>query len=366
MSSLAPASSDDARKALDGLLDLMVARRASDMHLSEGCVPYLRVEGVLRPLDEKPDYSVRDLACSIVSERQRRIFDELQSLDFAYSRRQTRYRINVFQERGQVAVAIRRLENEFRTLDEWGLPLQLASFADLRDGLVIVTGPTGSGKTTTLATLIHEINLNRSCHIVTIEDPLEYVHDNIHSLVHQREVHTDVPDFASAVRASLREDPDVILVGEMRDAETARAAITAAETGHLVFSTLHTGDTVGAIDRLLGIFSGAEREAVAHQLSLALRAVVAQRLLPGLNHGARVPAVEILQVTKAVAHLVRVGKWEQIYSAIETGRAEGMRSFEQSLRELVENRLIAKEEAYRATRDPGLLEELLNSGRSVT
>ena len=229
-------------------------------------------------------------------------------------------------------------------------------------GLILLCGPTGSGKTTTLYSCLGSID-RRTKNVLTCEDPVEYRLEGVHQMQVNEKIGVT---FAAGLRTILRQDPDVIMVGEMRDAQTARAAITAAETGHLVFSTLHTGDTVGAIDRLLGIFSGAEREAVAHQLSLALRAVVAQRLLPGLNHGARVPAVEILQVTKAVAHLVRVGKWEQIYSAIETGRAEGMRSFEQSLRELVENRLIAKEEAYRATRDPGLLEELLNSGRTVT
>ena len=265
-----------------------------------------------------------------------------------------------------MAVAIRRIENEFRTLADWHLPASLGDLADLRDGLVIMTGPTGSGKTTTLATLIHEINLNRECHIVTVEDPVEYVHGNVRSLVHQRELYTDVPDFASAVRASLREDPDVILVGEMRDVETARAAVTAAETGHLVFSTLHTGDTVGAIDRLLGIFSGAERDAVAHQISLVLRAVVAQRLLPSAQGRTRVPAVEILKVTKAVAHLVRVGKFEQIYSAIETGRAQGMQSFEQSLAALVERGLVTEANAFSATRDPSLFQEWLGNSSPTT
>jgi len=328
-------------------------RGASDLHLSAEQPPYLRVQGQLERMDAEPisGEGLNDLVMDLLSPQQRQVFQTRQTLDFSYALDdQTRFRINVFRERGRTAVAVRRLEQTFHCLQEWGLPPQLEELAELRDGLVIVTGPTGSGKTTTLSTLIHQINLSRETHIITIEDPVEYIHANHRSLIRQRELYTDVPDFAQAVRAALREDPDVILVGEMRDAETIRAAITAAETGHLVFTTLHTGDAVGAIDRMTGVFSGDEQQALRHQLSMVLRAVVAQRLMPTAD-GGRAAAVELLRVTAAIGNLIRTDKPQQIYSLMETGTGQGMQTLEQSLAELVVTGRVDEDAARTMARD---------------
>lgn len=345
----------NAAQTFGELIDRCIATQASDLHLSSGVEPYLRIHGRLQPLAQEPLASalVEEMAFALMLPRQREVFEQQLSLDLSYSPRfGERFRVNVFRERGRIALAIRRIDDRLRTLEELHLPAQLGGLADLRDGLVLMTGPTGSGKTTTLATLIHQINCCRACHIVTIEDPLEYIHQNVKSLVQQRELYTDVPTFADAVRAVLREDPDVILVGEMRDVDTIRAAITAAETGHLVFSTLHTGDAVGALDRIIGVFSADEQISIRQQLSMALRAVVAQRLLPRVNGEGRIPAIEILKITTGVAHLIRTGKPQQIYSAIETGQADGMQTLEQSLADVVARGLVRTEDALRVARDP--------------
>lgn len=356
---------ENAQAQFRELLAQCVRHGASDLHLSAGAVPFLRLHGRLITLDHAPlsAEEVERLALSLMQPRQREVFEREQTLDLAHATEEgERFRINVYRERGRPALAVRRLEQTFRTLEEWHLPPQLRELAELRDGLILVTGPTGSGKTTTLATLIHQINRDRFCHIVTIEDPVEYVHRNEKSLVHQRELYTDVPGFAQAVRDVMRQDPNVILVGEMRDAETMRAAITAAETGHLVFSTLHTGDAVGAVDRMIGVFPGEEQESIRHQAAMVLRAVVAQRLLPHKQGEGRVPAVEILRVTTAVAHLIRTGKPQQIYSSIETGSAQGMQTLEQSLADLVARNLVHAEDARRLARDGRLFDERLRSG----
>jgi len=335
---------------------------ASDLHLSGQHPATFRIQGRLcTPQDTvySPDF-LEQLALTLMPEQQRETFAHEHTVDLATSiSTGQRFRVNIYRERGQVAFAIRQLEQSFRKLEDLHLPPQLGNLAELRDGLVLVTGPTGSGKTTTLSTLIHQINCSRSCHILTIEDPIEYIHPNVKSLVHQRELHTDVPTFAQAVRASLREDPDVILVGEMRDTETMRAAITAAETGHLVFSTLHTGDTVGAIDRMIGVFPADEQDSVRQQLSMVLRAVIAQRLLPARVGSGRYPAIEILRVTSAVANLIRVGKPQQIYSAMEAGIALGMQTMEQSLAALVGKRMVNPGDAKMFARDPQSFEDRL-------
>jgi twitching motility protein PilT len=339
---------------LTGMLEQCVTLRASDLHLSAWSPPIVRVDGRLEPLAAEPlsDAAVHRIALTLMQESQQNVFQQHHTLDLALSLPGgVRFRINLFRERGHTALAIRRLDDRFRTLAELNLPPRLGELADLRDGLVLVTGPTGSGKSTTLATMIHQINSTRSCHILTVEDPIEYLHANLRSLVHQRELHRDVPTFADAVRSALREDPDVILVGEMRDTETMRAAITAAETGHLVYSTLHTGDAVGALDRMIGMFPAGEQDSIRAQISMVLRAVVAQRLLPALNGAGRVPAVEVLRVTPAVANLIRTGKSQQIYSAIETGTSIGMQTLEQSLASLVAGERAAPDAARMLVRD---------------
>ncbi len=347
---------------LEHLLARCVELGASDLHLTHECPPYVRIDGVLQPLPEAPVLSTgqtESIAQALMNPRQQEVFAQRHTLDLAHSLGEVRFRINVFRQQGQVALAIRRLENVFRTFEELLLPKSLEELSRLRDGLVLITGPTGSGKTTTLATLIHQINQHRACHIITVEDPLEYLHRNIKSLVHQRELYTDVPSFAEAVRSALREDPDVILVGEMRDLETMRAAITAAETGHLVFSTLHTGDAVGALDRIIGVFPADEQQSVRQQLSMVLRAVVAQRLLPRRDRPGRVPVVELLRVTTGVAHLIRTGKPQQIYAAIETGTSQGMQTLEAALAQVIHQGLVEPPAALALARDPQLVHSRL-------
>jgi twitching motility protein PilT len=303
------------RARLDSLLELCVERRASDVHLTGGVVPYFRIDNALLPIGNQPlsTHDVEQIAESLMTDQQRRVFADKQSLDLAFfTPHKTRFRANIFRQQGSVALALRRLDDEFKTLTQLNLPPQLGKVSDFPYGLVLVTGPTGSGKSTTLATIVHQINLTRNCHIITIEDPIEYVHHNIMSLVHQRELFCDVPTFASALRAALREDPDVILVGEMRDFETIQAAIIAAETGHLVFSTLHTGDCVGSISRMVSVFPSDEQVAVREQLSRTLRAVVSQRLIRRIDGKGRVPAIEIMRVNPAIANLIRLGDQRQI------------------------------------------------------
>jgi twitching motility protein PilT len=344
------------------LLDRSVSLRASDIHISGGIWPYYRVDAEVQPLSEyvlMPE-TVEGMAASLMSPQQQQVFQEHQTLDLAFTiPAGTRFRVNVYRERNQTAMAIRRLDDKFRTIQELHLPQQLAELAEFPHGLVLVTGATGSGKSTSLGTLLHMINCQRNCHIITIEDPVEFIHQNHRSLVHQRELYTDVPSFAEAVRAALREDPDVLLVGEMRDVETMRAAITAAETGHLVFSTLHTGDAVGAVDRMISVFPAEEQGCVREQISRVLRAIVSQRLVKRCDGPGRVPALEILRINHAVANQIRLGEQHQIYSVMQTATQDGMLVLEQSLAELIVQGLIDHDEAFRFARDTNVFESRL-------
>lgn len=336
--------------------------KASDIHLTGNVVPYLRVRGEMVPTSSQAlsPSQVEQFAASRMTEHQRAIFAERFSMDFSFcSPSGVRYRANVFRQRGSVALAIRRLDSAFRSLDELMLPPQLAELGNFLHGLILVTGPTGSGKSTTLATLIHQINCSRNCHIITVEDPLEFIHENRKSLVRQRELYTDVHSFAEAIRAALREDPDVLLVGEMRDLETVRAAVIAAETGHLVFSSLHTNDVVSSITRVLNVFPPEEQESIRDQLSRTLRAVVSQRMVRRHDTVGRVPAIEIMRVNSAVANLIRTGDMEQIYSVMQTGAADGMLLLEQSLATLLAHSMISRDEAQRLARDNRILDSRL-------
>lgn len=357
------------RAFLDGLLERCAAEQASDLHLAEGEPPFLRLHGALSrvegaaPLGRAEMEGLVDL---LVDGSRRRSWEEQRNVDLAYRPKGSphRFRINGFVDRGAPAFAIRRLDERLRTVEELGLPAALLEAARLSSGLVIVTGPTGSGKSTTIASLIDSINQERAEHIVTIEDPIEYMHRSKRSLVRQREVLSDVPSFADAVRAAMREDPDVILVGEMRDAETARAALSAAETGHLVFSTLHTADAPGAISRLTGLFDLDEQDSIRHEISLVLRMVVAQRLLPRDDVGGRVPGVEVLKVMPAAANLIRTNKLEQLRSIMEAGQTHDMRTLEQSLAELTQAGQISEAVARRAARDLQAFEASLHQHRA--
>lgn len=345
------------------LLEQAVRRKASDLHVSVDAPPILRIDGKLVSSEGAPatPEGISGLLRTLLpDEGQRRRFAEQGELDFAYSVSGLgRFRVNAYRQRGTPALAIRVIPFEIRTMAELGLPDIVASLALKPHGLVLVTGPTGSGKSTTLAAMIDLINTQRSCHIVTIEDPIEYLHKHKHSIINQREMGIDTLSFANALRAALRQDPDVILVGEMRDFETISIAITAAETGHLVLATLHTTDATQAIDRLVDVFPPHQQDQIKTQLSVTLQGVIAQQLLPRIDGPGRVAAFEILVATPAVRNLIREGKTHQIPSAIQTGAKHGMRSMENSLRELAQRGLIAEADIARWSALPSSVADLM-------
>lgn len=329
---------------------------ASDIHITSGEVPYLRIQGKLIQVSNFASISVseaRELALCLLREMNGECSDEAnqkqlastQAIDGAVtSAAGSRYRFNIFKQNNGYGVALRRLDDKFQTISQLGLPEQLTSFCKLTHGLVIVSGPTGSGKSTTIATLLDMINSSRSGHIITIEDPIEYIHKSKQCLVQQRQIGRDASCFNAALVEALRQDPDTIFVGEMREIETMRTAITAAETGHLVFTTLHSGDTVGAIERFVSVFPEGEQDSIRQQLSLVLRGVFAQRLLPAKEEGERrVVCNELLLVTPAVSNLIATGKSRQIASMMQTGRSSGMITFDESLNQLYSSGKISQE-----------------------
>ena len=327
--------------AYQALLDKLPGAGASDLHLAVGRAAHWRCHGELMPCDERQwsDADMEILADKLLDGLRRKSLTASGSADLGYSSPfGYRFRINMFRSLGHLAMVARHLPEHFASLTELGLPPSLKELAYLPSGLVLVTGITGSGKSTTLATLIHEINAHCARHILTIEDPVEFIHTPLQSLISHRELGTDTPDFALAVRAAMREDPDVILVGELRDTETMRAALAAAETGHLVFSTLHTADAVGAAERFIGAFPGEEQALARNRLALVIKAVVAQQLLPRADAKGRVPAVEILRGTPAVINMIASERTAQIYSAMESGSALGMQTYDQALAQLARNK----------------------------
>jgi twitching motility protein PilT len=334
--------------SLDQFLRLAVAQNASDLLVIAGAPAALRIDGKLTP-GAGPALSSEDtrkLLLPLLSARQNQDLQRDKSIDFCFFRESIgRFRANLHHQRGSLAGSIRLLPARIPTLETLRLPPTLQRFAEARQGLLLVTGATGCGKSSTLAALIDAINSARRDHILTIEDPVEYVHSNRSSIIEQIEVGQDAPDFARAVRSILRQTPDVILVGEMRDPETIATVLTAAETGHLVLSTLHTNDTPQAISRILDSFSSANQAQVRQQLSLAMLGIVAQQLVPAADGTGRYPAVEIMMGTHAVRNLIRRGQDHQLYTAISTGRADGMITMEQSLAEMVRTGRITRETA---------------------
>ncbi len=331
---------------LDELLIMMKQHHASDLHLSSGSAPYLRVDGEMVKLNyrEVANDVCQSLIFQILNDKQKELFLENWELDFSYPLPDVgRFRVNVFMQRKGVAAVFRLIPEEPETVEQLGLPPQLLDLLDASEGIVLVTGPTGSGKSTTLASMIHSINMNRPAHVITIEDPIEFVHQNQKALISQREVSSHTKSFHAALRAALREDPDIILVGEMRDLETISLAVTAAETGHLVLATLHTNSAIKTVDRIIDVFPQSQQAQIRAMLSESLRGVVAQALLPAASGEGREPVVEILVNVPAVANMIREGKTHQIHSVMQTGRSFGMVTFETAVNELMRKGVITKE-----------------------
>ena len=344
------------------LLDEVIKRKASDLHLQVGLPPMLRVDGALVPVtgaDPLNEEGVETLIFAILDEDQKQILLKDKEFDFSFAYGDLgRFRVNAFHERGNLAAALRLIPNEILTVEQLGLPAVANKFASYPRGLVLVTGPTGSGKSTTLAAMINKINHEQGKHIITIEDPIEYTHKSHKSVIVQREVHYDTYSFSAALRSALREDPDVVLIGEMRDLETIASAITIAETGHLVFATLHTNSAAQSIDRMIDVFPPHQQPQIRAQLSNILMAIMSQRLIPTIG-GGRIAAGEILVATPAVRNIIREGKTHQLEAVIQTGGEFGMQSMDKELVRLIHEGTIAYEEARNFAIDTDELDRLM-------
>jgi twitching motility protein PilT len=345
------------------LLEEVVKKDASDLHLQVGMPAMLRIDGALIPHDQTPldEKSVEELVFSLLDEDQKQVLLRDKEFDFSFAFGDLgRFRVNVFHERGNIAAAMRLIPSNIRTVEDLGLPPVVNKFTEYPRGLVLVTGPTGSGKSTTLAALVDRINRERASHIITVEDPIEYTHKSKRSLIVQREVHYDTFSFSAALRSALREDPDVVLIGEMRDLETIAAAITIAETGHLVFATLHTNSASQSIDRMVDVFPPHQQPQVRAQLGNMLMAICSQRLIPKLG-GGRVAAAEILVATPAVRNIIREGKSYQLEAVIQTGAEFGMQSMDRTLVNLIHTGVISYDEARNYAVDLEELDRLMRS-----
>jgi twitching motility protein PilT len=355
-------------EAISPWLQILWDRRGSDLLLATGSAPRIRVDGILACLDDAPvldGAQIHELVLTLISPEQEAILEEHQDVDFSFTwLDRARLRGSAFTQKGEVALALRMIPSEIPTFDDLGLPPVAEWLARLPRGLVLLTGPTGSGKSTTLASIIARINHTRSVHILTIEDPIEYVHEHNVSAVTQREVGTDSPSFERALRSALREDPDVLLVGEMRDLESIQLALTLAETGHLVFSTLHTNDAPQAIDRIIDVFPDWKQEQIRVQLAASLASVIAQRLIPRIG-GGMVAAFEVLIANHPARNLIREGKTHQLRNIITTNVSEGMCSLESSLADLIAAEVITHDDALAVSGHPKELSRLLSPRGAV-
>jgi twitching motility protein PilT len=355
-------------QTLPELLQTMVQMEGSDLHITTNTPPQVRVHGHLTRL-EAPVLTPSDtkqLSYSVLTDAQKKRFEETFELDFSFGiKGLARFRVNMFNQRGAVGAVYRLIPERIRSFQELSLPPVLATLAERPRGLVLVTGPTGSGKSTTLAAMIDKINKERRDHILTIEDPIEFVHQHQGCLVNQREVHSDTESFSNALRAALREDPDIVLIGEMRDLETVESALRIAETGHLTLATLHTNSTSQTINRIIDIFPAHQQSQIRTQLSLVIEGIVCQALLPKIG-GGRVVALEIMVPTAGIRNLIREDKIHQIYSAMQTGQEKmGMQTMNQSLATLYQKRLITLETALMASSNRDELQDLINRGVGV-
>jgi twitching motility protein PilT len=350
------------------VLTRMVDERASDIHLTPGFPPAIRVRGRISPMEDYPQLNpqeTREVVYGILNDDQRKRFENNKQLDLAYSiPGVARFRINCYFQRGAISAAFRLIPQEILNLEELELPPILEDLTKKPRGFVLVTGPTGSGKSTTLAAMVDLINRTREEHILTIEDPIEFLHQHQRCIVNQREIGTDAVDFALALRAGLRQDPDVILVGEMRDIETISTALTAAETGHLVFATLHTQSTSQTVDRIIDVFPAAQQNQVRMQLSIALQGIVTQQLLPTADGSGRTVGAEVLVPTPAIRNLIREGKTHQIYSAVQTSGAVGMQTMDSHLAQLVRMGKITRSLAEQRAAVPEELKRLLGGAQA--
>ncbi|PZV20568.1 MAG: twitching motility protein PilT [Leptolyngbya sp.] len=356
---------------IEDLMEEVIERGGSDLHLSAGLPPYIRISGKLTPTEHEPmtAESCQRLIFSMLNNTQRKQLEQTWELDCSYGvKGLARFRVNVYKDRGTYAACLRALSSKIPSMDTLGLPNIVRELSEKPRGLILVTGPTGSGKSTTLASMINNINLTRPEHILTVEDPIEFVYEPIKSLIHQRQIGEDTKSFANALRAALREDPDVILVGEMRDLETISLAISAAETGHLVFGTLHTSSASQTVDRMIDVFPPTQQQQIRVQLSGSLVAVLSQTLVPKANpkpgEFGRIMAQEIMVITPAIANMIREGKTPQIYGAIQTGGKLAMQTLEKVLSDLYKAGTISFEAAMSKTSRPDELQRLIGPGQA--
>src|SRR5262247_3957498 len=354
---------------LPELLTTLVEMNGSDLHITTATPPQVRVHGHLQRLQlpEMQPAETKQLVYSVLTDSQKKRFEETMELDFSFGiKGLARFRCNVFNQRGAVGAVYRLIPEKIRSFGELGLPTVLSTLAERPRGLVLITGPTGSGKSTTLAAMIDKINAERHDHILTIEDPIEYIHQHKNCLVNQREVHSDTGSFSNALRAALREDPDIVLIGEMRDLETVEAALKIAETGHLTFGTLHTNSAAQTINRIIDIFPANQQSQIRTQLSLVLEGIVCQSLLPRADGKGRVCSLEIMVPTPAIRNLIRDDKVHQIYGAMQAGQEKlGMQTANQSLASLYQKRLITLDAAINASSLKDELEQMINRGVGV-
>ncbi|MBR3236397.1 type IV pilus twitching motility protein PilT [Candidatus Saccharibacteria bacterium] len=347
---------------IETLLEECVRRNASDLHIQYGLPPILRIDGVLTPIAGTPvlnEDSLKNLIFATLDSEQQKILLKDKEYDYSFAFGDiARFRVNAFHERGKLAAAFRLIPNSIKNINDLGMPSIVETFANFPRGLVLVTGPTGSGKSTTLAALVDKINREKPVHIITIEDPIEFTHKSQRAVIVQREVHYDTFSFAAALRSVLREDPDVVLIGEMRDLETIQAAITIAETGHLVFATLHTNSAAQSIDRIIDVFPAHQQPQIRTQLSNMLMAICAQRLVPAIA-GGRIVAAEIMVANSAIRSLIRDGKTHQIDTAIQTGADQGMQTMDRTLAKLVQTGVITYDAAREFAVDINELDRLV-------